>query len=308
MTNASDIFASPAALTPPQDRTWNGFPLYGPKSVPSSILHGRARLAGIMTNGRTSHERSSTFSGSEGTWAGKVGLARDAVRQALVRRQLAVHLPESGPVLDVGCGQGTQLIALARAGFAVTGVDPSEELLNTARAALEAESSDVQNRVRLIKGELPHLPPEIGTGFDVVCCHGVVMYLSSLQPAINELARLAAPSGVVSVLSRNRAGIALRAGMTGDWQGAIDGITASTYANRIGVANAQAHDPTQIHGAFAAAGLHVEAWYGVRLLTDHWGDVPPPPDVEEVITAEAALGAIDPYRQVAALTHTIGRR
>lgn len=271
--------------------------------MPVTATRRSARPQAVETS-----ETATTFGDREGVWADRVGLVRDVVRQELVRRQLAGYVPDSGRALDVGCGQGTQVLALARAGFEVTGVDPSPRLLAVAAEALDAEPPGVKSRVRLVEAGLPALPETVGDDFDLVCCHGVVMYLPELGPAIGELARLTRPGGVVSVLSRNRAGIALRAGFTGDWQEAIDGIEARYYRNRLGVEAARAHGPAEVHGAFAAAGLDVEGWYGVRLLTDHWGDDPPPDDIDAIVDAEAALGAIDPYRQVAALTHTIGRR
>jgi hypothetical protein len=51
------------------------------------------------------------FEAGVGTWVAGLGEARDAVRQHLVQRQLAVHLagrPTPLAVLDVGCRQGTQ--------------------------------------------------------------------------------------------------------------------------------------------------------------------------------------------------------
>lgn len=255
-----------------------------------------------------SHDPHGHFTGHETEWAARTGLARDEVRQRLVHRQIAEHLPPSGRALDIGCGQGTQAILLARAGLEVTGVDPSAQLLDMAARAIETEPAEVRDRIRLVEGGLPALPGGAGGGFDVVCCHGVVMYVPSLDPVIEEIADATAPGGVVSVLNRNRAGIALRAGMTGDWTGAAAGIGAVTYRNRLGVAQARAHDPGEVHHAYRAAGLVVEAWYGVRLLTDHWDDMPVPADIDEIVEAEAALGAVDPYRHVAALTHTIGRR
>ncbi len=254
------------------------------------------------------NEHATGFGDRVSVWAGRVGLARDVVRQELVTQQLAGHLPIGGRALDVGCGQGTQVLALARAGLDVTGVDPSPQLLAIAAEALAAEPPEVQSRVHLVEGGFPALPATVGDDFDVVCCHGVVMYLPDLDLAVTELARVTRPGGVVSALSRNRAGIALRAGLTGDWQGAIDGIDARHYRNRLGVEAARGHDPAEIHQSFVGAGLDVEAWYGVRLLTDHWDDAPTPGDIDRIVDAEAALGAVDPYRQVAALTHTIGRR
>ncbi len=66
------------------------------------------------------------FEAGVGTWVAGLGEARDAVRQHLVQRQLAVHLagrPTPLAVLDVGCRQGTQATAFARAGHVVRDPD-----------------------------------------------------------------------------------------------------------------------------------------------------------------------------------------
>ena len=242
-------------------------------------------------------------------WRDRIGLARDAVRQELVRRQLADHLPQRpGRALDVGCGQGTQAIALARAGWSVVGVDPENSLLDVAQSTLRAESAEVQSRTEFRVGDLFELAASASERFDIVCCHGVVMYLPSLRDAVAALADVVAPEGVLSVLSRNRAGIAMRAGMTGDWQGALDGFEARTYGNRLGIRDVRADDPDDVAEAFRDAGVEPTAWYGVRLFTDHWGDVDPPDELDGVMEAEDQAGRRDPYRRVAALTHTIGRR
>ncbi len=242
-----------------------------------------------------------TWSG-EAAWRASAGLARDAVRQELVARQLQAHLPAPpARVLDIGCGQGTQLVRLARRGYDVVGLDPSEDLLAEARAA----TGEVRERVELRRGELEGLDDE---QFDAVCCHGVLMYLPSLADGVAALARAVRPGGVVSVLTRNRAGIAMRAGMAGDWAGALDGFDARTYTNRLGLIEVRADEPEEVMAAFAAAGVDTAAWYGVRLFTDHWGDIAPPDDLDAAVAAEAEAGRRDPYRRVAALTHTVGVR
>jgi SAM-dependent methyltransferase len=53
-----------------------------------------------------------------------------------------LELPPGGSVLDVGCGTGRHAVELARRGYAVTGLDLSEEML--ARAAARADAAGVK--------------------------------------------------------------------------------------------------------------------------------------------------------------------
>jgi S-adenosylmethionine-dependent methyltransferase len=244
-------------------------------------------------------------------WSSMLGKARDVVRQALVTRQLLEHLPppnDGGEVLDVGCGQGTQLIELARRGYRVTGVDVSPDLLAMAFRARDEQELAVQHRVRLVAGDLQRLHEAIDHRYDVVCCHGVLMYQPSLEDAAALLVEVANPGGVISVLTRNRFGIAMRAGMSEDWAATIAGFDARHYDNRAGVVGARADEPDEVVAGFARAGADLVRWYGIKLFTDHWGDIEAPADLGELVEAEARAGARDPYRQLASLTHFIGRR
>jgi SAM-dependent methyltransferase len=69
-----------------------------------------------------------------------------------------------GPVLELGCGSGRLLLPLARAGYKVTGLDMSEEMLLRAEARLSQEATAVQQRVTLHQADmtsfsLPDAPP-----------------------------------------------------------------------------------------------------------------------------------------------------
>ncbi|HEU4562219.1 MAG TPA: class I SAM-dependent methyltransferase [Longimicrobium sp.] len=61
-----------------------------------------------------------------------------------------VPLPPGGEVLDLACGWGRHSIALARAGFRVTGVDQSETLL--ARGCKRAQAAGVN--VEFVRGDM----------------------------------------------------------------------------------------------------------------------------------------------------------
>ena len=60
-----------------------------------------------------------------------------------------------GPrLLELACGTGRLTLPLARAGFTITGLDLSPEMLRIARGKLEREPPEVQARVRLVQGDM----------------------------------------------------------------------------------------------------------------------------------------------------------
>lgn len=262
-----------------------------------------------MTDEDHSHSR---FDAGVLRWRAGLGLVRDAVRQELVAHQLSTHLPSApatgGWALDLGCGQGTQAIKLARMGYEVVGVDLSEELLDEARAAASAEPAAIRERVHFQQADALEPPRSYHDRFDVVCCHGVLMYLPSLTKGVDAVVRTARLGGLISVLTRNQAGIAMRAGMTRDWEGALAGFDASAYTNRLGLEQVRADDPEHVAAALVAAGATRVEWYGVRLFSDHWGDVEVGADFMDLLDAEHQVGRRDPFRGVCALTHTLARR
>lgn len=260
-----------------------------------------------MSSGGTAGQR---FDPGVSAWTAGLGKVRDAVRQQLVARQLTAHLmdaPASVRVLDVGCGQGTQAITLARAGHGVVGLDVSDELLDQARQAAEAQSSPFAQRLSFQHGDLLDLGDEHLGVYDVVCCHGVAMYLPSLAETVAALVAAARTGGLVSLLTRNRAGIAMRAGMAGNWAEALDAFDATHYTNRLGITDVRADTPADVQSALVATGAQTIAWYGVRLFTDHWATEEPPADFDALLAVEEQAGRRDPYRAIAALTHTIAR-
>lgn len=251
------------------------------------------------------------FSTGVEQWRAKLGLVRDAVRQELVARQLAEHLPTAEPplrVLDVGCGQGTQALRIAADGHRVTGIDPSGELLDIARTALERQPVEVRARVDFVPGTLGEARDRVGQDFDVVCCHGVLMYLPELQAPIGSLVQLTRSGGLVSVLTRNRASIAMRAGMLKDWPGALNGFDAHRYINRLGLEGVRADEPEEVIAALEREGAELVAWYGVRLFTDHWVDEQCGADLDQLLEAEEQAGRREPYRRLTSLTHVIATR
>lgn len=244
-------------------------------------------------------------------WIGVLGRLRDLVRQQVLAAQLS-GLPQlagrPARVLDVGCGQGTQALYLARAGHEVTGIDSSAELLARFGQALAGEPAEIAGRVRLIHGPGEQAAALVTSGFDVVLCHGVLMYLDDITPMLASLARVAAPDGVISLLVRNGLAPAMRDGLRRDWQAALAAFDSKDYVNRLGLA-AHAHVPADIDRVMLPLGWQRHSWFGVRIFTDHLDEpAPRPGELADLLAAEQEAGRRDPYRRVAALLHLVYAR
>jgi S-adenosylmethionine-dependent methyltransferase len=252
---------------------------------------------------------STAFTGHEERWQARLGKLRDVVRQELVTRQLAAELaPPPVRIIDLGCGQGTQALRLARRGYEVTGVDASAELLARFKRDLAAEPAEVRARVRVERGLIEDWAERSGVSrAQAVLCHGVLMYAADPDPILRAVAGLTAPGGMASLLVRNGDALAMRPGLLGDWAACAAAFGSVTYANRIGI-TARADRLADLTTRLASYGLEVTAWYGVRVFTDTApGGAEPPPDLEAMLTCEERAGRTDPYRQVAALLHVIAR-
>ena len=67
---------------------------------------------------------------------------------------------QGGPVLELGSGTGRLLIPLAEAGFAVTGIDNSPQMLAIAGQRLAQKPAAVRQAVTLLQKDMLNLTPE----------------------------------------------------------------------------------------------------------------------------------------------------
>lgn len=231
------------------------------------------------------------------------------VRLELVRRHIAHELhPGTMRMVDLGSGGANQSIEFIKMGHHVTMVEPSALMMGEAKRNLErhAASSELY---RLIECDALADDSRLANGaYDVVMCHGVAMYYESSEPFIATMARLAKPGALVSFLTKSSLALAMRPGMQGDWDTAIQSFDQAGSRGWLGQ-RTRGDTPAEVKASMARHNVTMQDWYGVGVFTDHYlGSLQVPDSSRKVVEAEWLASRRDPYRRVARLIHVIGRR
>lgn len=109
----------------------------------------------------------------------------------LVRR---AGLPASGDLLDLGCGTGTFAVLLAKAGFAVTGIDSSPQMLRIARD----KAARAKVKAKFLDGDLRGFAARRQYAVAVALFDSVNYILSNreLEESLRQVHRALAPGGL----------------------------------------------------------------------------------------------------------------
>ncbi len=102
-------------------------------------------------------------------------------------------------VLDVGCGNGVEVVRFARAGARVTGVDVSPSAIALARKNVDQQGLTVT--LQVANGEALPFPDN---SFDLVYAHGIVQYTADDRRAAAECRRVLRPGGLAIFQVYNR--------------------------------------------------------------------------------------------------------
>lgn len=113
------------------------------------------------------------------------------------------HLPNisSMSILDVGSGRGKFLVAAAKAGSRVEGVEPYDKYIEIAYELAKKEGVSIHVQ----KGDAEHLPFGDKT-FDFVNLSEVIEHVESPERVLSEVSRILKPGGCVYVSVPNRFG------------------------------------------------------------------------------------------------------
>lgn len=228
---------------------------------------------------------------------------RGRVRLTLVMERLAEILPPPpASVLDAGGGSGAVAIPLAERGYDVIVLDSSEQMLRIARE--HAGAAGVA--VAVVQGSIEEVVSLEDVPFDAVCCHAVLLYLEDPARALAALRSVARDGAVLSLLEKNREGLAMRPGLRGEYLEATHLLDDPVSAGNLGITN-RSRSFEEWRELLEVAAWRVESWVGIRLFSDAASDDLSPERFEELLALEREAGRRTSYRSVARLIHVAAR-
>lgn len=236
--------------------------------------------------------------------------AKGYVRTYVLHHHLMRHLPPApAAILDVGGGAGHQSFPLARVGYDVTLLEPSDAMLSKAEHRLASENQDTRARIRLIHASGEDAAEVTGgLRFAGVLCHGVIMYLEQPDALIGSLAECTAGGGVLSVMTLNAETLAIRPALERRWDDVLVAFDAQRERGVLGV-ETRGDTVEGLSEKFRGHGVEPVDWYGVLLFSD-WMDLTAVggDEVSSVAAVELQASQRDPYRQLSRAFHLICRR
>lgn len=119
-------------------------------------------------------------------------------------RFVARHCPTPGRLIDLGCGTGRLLLAFARRGYQVLGVDLSAEMLSVARDKADAAGVSVE----LLQANLAELDAVSDDRFQYAACLfstlGMIRGADVRRRVVSQAFRVLRPGGVLILHVHNR--------------------------------------------------------------------------------------------------------
>jgi SAM-dependent methyltransferase len=243
------------------------------------------------------------FAGKSEWFASHYQSTRGRARLSLVLERLRQRLAAPPQrILDAGGGTGAFAIPLAMDGYDVTLLDASPEWLEAARS----EAARSGTALHCVLGSVEDASELIEPSFDAILCHAVLMYVDDPEQALHALRSVATPAALLSLLEKNRDGIALRPGLQGEYREARRLLVEGVSTGRLGIPN-RAQPVREWQALLSATGWSVLDWAGIRLFSDTAPDDLREDDFEALLDLERSAGTAEPYRSVARLVHVLAQ-
>jgi S-adenosylmethionine-dependent methyltransferase len=204
------------------------------------------------------------------------GAARDGARSVVLWETLH-ELVDSGPgagpateprrVVDLGGGTGVLAVRLAELGHHVTVVDPSPDAL----AALHRRAAElaVEERVVGVQGDTSDLLDHVERGgADVVLCHGVLEVVDDPDQALDAVAEVLHPDGVLSVVVAGRLAAVLGRALAGHLAAASTMLASSAGQWDLRADGPRRYTREEILDLLGTHGFAADSVHGLRVLAD----------------------------------------
>jgi S-adenosylmethionine-dependent methyltransferase len=268
-----------------------------------------------------------------GTWIedNVYGSSMGFVRLSVLWEDVLANIPDLRlgglRVLDAGGGSGRTAVRIAQLGNEVVLCDPSQEMLDRARVAIqEAQLGEV---ITLVQGNIQDLERTVDGLFDVVMCHAVLEWLAEPEGALAHLDRMLEPNGRLSLMFYNHNAWLLRHVLSGDfreaWVHADGGAGPVLYEDRLRFrrlsrlpsgwsSRGWGNEPAPLRADVVrewlkALGHNVESKAGIRIFHDYLSEAERTPErIDELVAIEKLLRSKEPFASLGQLTHLVSAR
>ncbi len=128
------------------------------------------------------------------------------------------------------------------------------------------------------------------------------MYVDDPGGSLKVLRSMARDGAVLSLLEKNRDGLAMRPGLRGDHEEALRVLDDPVAAGNLGIPN-RSRSMEEWRGLLDDTGWRLDSAAGIRLFSDLADDDLPDEAFEQLLRLEREAGRRDPYRAIARLIH-----
>jgi S-adenosylmethionine-dependent methyltransferase len=247
-----------------------------------------------MKKGKIMSTAATKFDDKISLWKEQMELPWAKLKYRLVQSNLAKHLSQASMyILDAGGGNGLDSVSFAKQGHFVDIVDYSQEMLSDIQPQerVATHLADVRN--------ISSLFPD--SHFDLIMCHNVLQYISDVPALIESFSKLLKPDGVISVVSVNRYSTPYHAAF----------LESRSSKAKIFNTDIISYSADEICKMMRNVGLVPEKDYGIRCITDYWGDNEKKSDpaiFEKIERFEFAATELHPYKLLARFFQVVARK
>lgn len=229
------------------------------------------------------------------------GLIRRKILERDLREEILDHIDRPLNIIDIGGGLGQMASWLSQQGHSVTLAEPSEEMIERAKAlAHDHHCTDVS----FVQCKLQNLPSHFYGRFDLVICHAVLEWLADPQAAIPPLKDLMKLNGKLSLMFYNKHSTMMRSLVVGDFNRLHNNDFCGDGIKRL--APVSPLDPELVAKWLSDQNMEISRWSGVRTFYDYMlPNARLRADLTEVLDTEFELSQKQPWRSMGRYQHII---